>query len=381
MTLPLLIVGASARAAAWSALRAGLTPFAADLFTDRDLNSVAPCVRVPPDAYPEGLIGTAAAQPASPWLYTGALENRPDLVDRLAAFRPLWGNHGATLRVARDPIAVAEVVRSAGLPVPEVRLAPDGLPRDGSWLRKPLASAGGRDVAALGPDTAPARRPVYFQERIDGLSLSAVFIAAGGKAVLAGVTRQLVGRAGAEFAYRGNLAPWPVEAKSLRRIETLGNALVHRIGLVGLFGVDLVLDDNGRPWPVEVNPRYTASVEVIELATGRPLMDDHRRACEGRDIALSPLQPSPRRFVAKEIVYAETDGLFCHDEPPLAVATDPFRIPCVADVPEAGTPIAAGDPVLTVFAEGPTPEEALHALERARGEWERRWAAPGLKGS
>ena len=37
-------------------------------------------------------------------------------------------------------------------------------------------------------------------------------------------------------------------------------------GLRGLFGVDFILG-NDQPWPVEVNPRYTASLEVLEYAT------------------------------------------------------------------------------------------------------------------
>src|SRR5207253_1175133 len=143
VTTPLLILGVSARAAAWSALRAGLSPSAADLFADRDLAAVAPCVRVGPNSYPRGLLAAAEALPAGPWLYTGALENHPDLVDDLAGRRPLWGNSGPVLRAARDPLAVAAAVRAAGLPAPEVRLDPAGLTRDGSWLCKARASSGG----------------------------------------------------------------------------------------------------------------------------------------------------------------------------------------------------------------------------------------------
>ena len=42
-------------------------------------------------------------------------------------------------------------------------------------------------------------------------------------------------------------------------------------GLAGWFGVDFILRD-GIPWPVEINPRYTASVEIHELASGRSLL-------------------------------------------------------------------------------------------------------------
>ena len=99
MSESITIVGASARAAAQSALRAGLRPFAGDLFADADLAGACPTVQVP--QYPDGLEGLLASAPAGGWMYTGALENHPDLVDRLAEMRPLWGNRGDVLRRVR----------------------------------------------------------------------------------------------------------------------------------------------------------------------------------------------------------------------------------------------------------------------------------------
>ena len=66
----LLIIGASARAAAMSAIRSGFEPWAADRFGDLDLRACAPTVQV--DDYPAGLEQALSAAPAGPWLYTGA---------------------------------------------------------------------------------------------------------------------------------------------------------------------------------------------------------------------------------------------------------------------------------------------------------------------
>ena len=51
----LLIVGASARAAAWSARRAGFDVVAADLFADTDLQQLAKTIQVEPREYPQAL--------------------------------------------------------------------------------------------------------------------------------------------------------------------------------------------------------------------------------------------------------------------------------------------------------------------------------------
>ncbi len=53
-------------------------------------------------------------------MYTGGLENHPDLVDRIRATRPLLGNPGSVLAEVRDPFQVGEVYRRAGISCPAV---------------------------------------------------------------------------------------------------------------------------------------------------------------------------------------------------------------------------------------------------------------------
>jgi uncharacterized protein len=378
----LLIVGASARSAAWSARRAGLMPSAADLFADRDLASVAPCTRVCPRDYPDGLLDAADTFSPGPWIYTGAIENRPDLIEALSRQRPLRGNHAATVRDVRDPVAVSAILRAAGLPATETRSAPPNLPLEGAWLRKPLASAGGLGIEHYTGSEATPERPSYYQRRCLGPSLSAVFVGTEAGAVLASITRQLIGRPGAAFVYRGNVAPWRVTDATARQLIAIGRVVAERFGLVGLFGIDFVVERDGEPRAVEVNPRYTASVEVIELAIGRPLLSDHLRACEGLRLQeFETPAPAPRRHVAKEIVFAEAGFLFEGDAPVDFPATDPFRVPRAADIPHRGTRFAPGEPVLTVFGEGKTVGAALRALARERTWWEQRFRRCGITGS
>lgn len=371
---PVLILGASTRAAAHSALRAGLIPTCIDLFADRDLTALCSARAIPHGRYPDGFAQFASEAAPSPWFYTGGLENHPELVNEIARARPLWGNSGDVLRGVRDPLAVERVLRAAGLPVPRVRLDTQGLPRDGTWLIKPLASAGGQGIHPLEIESPSAGRPVYYQERVAGVSLSAIFVGFHRDTKLMGVTRQWTGRIGAPFAYAGSVGPWPVSPVVLARLESLGRALSCASGVRGLFGVDFILRDN-IPWPVEVNPRYTASVEVLELALGRAFLAEHRRAFEDPDGAPSEPLENERRdragCVGKLIVFAPfacrfPDEIAWH---PADVRT--FAIPEVADVPHPGTLFERGDPVLTVFASGRSAAacEARLLLERAR--WHR----------
>jgi len=373
--MDLLILGASTRAAAASALRAGLSPRCADLFADRDLRAIAPVARLDRHSYPDGLEAIAAQAPPGPWMYTGALENHPDLVDRIARARPLWGNPGATLRAVRDPIAVAEVLARAGLPCPGVRREMDGLPRDGSWLIKPIASAGGLGIRPLTPDAPPAPDPPhYYQERIEGVDLAALFVGDRRGARLLGVTRQWIGgdRARGAFAYRGSLGPWPISDAAHARTGALGSTLAAAFGLVGLFGVDLVMR-GGCPWPVEVNPRYTASVEVLERALGASFLADHARAFDPStpvsDRTRTP--PPPPRAVGKVVVFAPSACRFPHG---VIAGRRPSRR--FADLPESGASFAEREPVMTLLQSAGSLDDCRRILEARLSLWTRRLARP-----
>jgi predicted ATP-grasp superfamily ATP-dependent carboligase len=375
----LLIVGASARAAAFSALRAGLRPECADLFADADLAARCAVRRVDPKQYPQGFADLPLLQSSGPWLYTGGLENHPDVVEAMADRRqPLWGNPAPVLRRVRSPFEVRAVLRGAGLPCPEVWQGESPPPPDGHWLVKPLAGAGGSGVRLWG---GPARslpgRPAYWQEFIEGEAGAAVYVGDGETATLLGVTRQLVGEAwlhANRFAYCGSVGPMSLRAVERRAFEDIGSALVRGFGMRGLFGVDCVTRD-GAAYPVEVNPRYTSSVEVIEYATRTPALALHRRVFEPQ-AALPPPRRVASAVVGKAILFARRPFRFPAQGPwRSAVGTVRARLggmPAFADIPHEGEPLAEGKPVLSFFAGASTVARCLGALRQTAADLDRR---------
>ncbi len=374
MSRRLVILGASARAAAGSARRAGFTPWSADLFADVDLQRLGTAVRV--SDYPQGLIRAVATAPRADWLYTGGLENHPELVDRIAARRRLLGNRGAILRAVRDPVTLAETFGRAGIAAPEVVRDAAPLPRDGTWLRKPLDSCGGVGIEPYGPhsteepEQACGERGWCYQRRIRGRSISAVFVAAAGGAVLLGITRQLIGnrwQAPHPFQYAGSLGPLRLEAAMWDRIGRIGRVAAECFGLAGLFGVDLIEAD-AAAWPVEINPRFPASVEILERAGAVEAVGLHVAACRGGllpDEVAMPIEGCH----GKLIVYAGHD--FVVGEAFAAFADRPMRAepwPVMTDVPAVGTAIARGHPVATVHAQAATPAQVERVLRRRAAE-------------
>src|ERR1700685_703337 len=114
-----MIFGASGRSAAESALRAGVRPVCADLFADEARREIAEIL--PVDAYPSGLVEAVAQAPDVPWIYTGALENRPGLLAKLGGLRTLWGNPADVVRAVRNPFRLHAVLEGSRLPALAVR--------------------------------------------------------------------------------------------------------------------------------------------------------------------------------------------------------------------------------------------------------------------
>lgn len=399
----LLIFGASARAAAFSALRAGMQPSCADLFADLDLQARCPVMRVEGSSYPYSFLDLIQLELPGPWMYTGGIENRPELVAAMARQRTLWGNNSTILSPLRRPEACARMLRSRlgpalcsaltlggirsvlallfrsrGFVVPRVWYSPLGrLPRQGRWLIKPRAGAGGTGIRFLTPALPSldfGRH--YLQEFIEGPSCAAVYVGTAEGARLLGATSQLVGESwlhAAPFHYCGSIGPLEFGSDLRWRFERLGDVLSAAFVPRGLFGIDCVLRD-GVPYPVEVNPRYTASVEVIEYATGVAALAWHRRAFDP-DAPEPKSRPAAAPVVGKAILFARAPLTFPADGPWTATLRQPgdvWDLPAFADIPAAGTPIRAGRPVLTFFAGGNSVADCRAALQRIAADLDAR---------
>lgn len=373
MKQPLAIVGASTRSAAASAVRAGFQPLAADLFGDADLQRIATTTRIRP--YPEGFLDWLRAVEPPGWIYTGALENYPELVDQMAWIAPLLGNPGDVLARVRSPWELSDALRGAGLLFPETRVSAEGLPVDGGWLTKTYNGASGSGVRVFGGKERTTEQ-VCYQRRIDGTPCAAVYISDAGNAQLLGVTRQIIGEPWLRahgFQYAGSIGPWPVSEATRKALVHLGSVLSERFELAGLFGVDFILNGE-QVWTVEVNPRYTASVEIVERYTGVSAIAAHVVACgtpssdiERAGASLPPVgaEDAPARLLChgKATLFANRDIVVSQAFADFSSA-ESFCTPWprLGDVSVAGTPIENGRPILTMFASGANVSEVEQQL-------------------
>jgi predicted ATP-grasp superfamily ATP-dependent carboligase len=376
---PILIVGASTRAAAFSALRAGLRPICGDLYADADLRRFAEIVPVPD--YPAHLTEAVRHARAASWMYTGALENAPRQIGRLSETRTLWGNAPEAVLPSRDPAHICRILADGQGGHLDFRFAANPPPRDGAWLLKPLRGGGGRGIEIWEPaavESRTLREPHYFQRRQIGLPISALYLAAPGGVWLLGAARQLIGlpELGARpFGYCGSLAPLPLPDSVVRQLRAVGQSLGIACGLRGLFGCDFLYDGNNA-WLTELNPRYTASVELFEFTYQVPLLDWHRRACLGfletaagnelrwdwdREIT-ARLPRTPSRVAGKAIVFARGSTEIASLEHLIPTEVTLESLPDFADLPMPGSRLGTGEPICTVFSQAAAADECFERL-------------------
>ncbi len=356
----ILIVGLTTRAIAESAVGAGHDVLTVDYFGDLDQKRICPNVSLCERGLnysADALLEVAADLSFDAVVYCGGLENHPDAVAQLARGKALLGNGPDTLRRVRDPATVLPFLAARGFEVPRtLESAPTtelAQADAGTWLVKPAAGGGGQGIRIWRGQLLRSRQ--ILQERITGIPASVAFVSDGRQVVLLGWSEQLPGPG---FRYGGNLLPIDAPTAVWEELRDIAGALTAEFGLVGLNGVDFILRD-ARPVVLEVNPRYTASMELVELALGVRVFEIHVAACQedlavARGVGAKLPARGDERYWGKSIVYA--DATVEVREPALWIERG------VHDVPRPGAAIRKGHPICTVLASGPSRDVCLSRL-------------------
>ena len=203
-------------------------------------------------------------------------------------------------------------------------------------------------------------RGCYLQEFVDGIPCSVAFASAQGRAAPMGVFRQLIGDAafGASgFTYCGNILTLPGDAQDDAVIDAacgLAQIVAETFGIVGVNGVDFVAHD-GIACPIEINPRWCASMELVERAFGLSIFGTHAGACTTGTLPTFDLVRARRALGAaygKAVVFTRADMLVGDARVWIRRGSLSANA-STRDIPPPGARIRAGRPVCTVFAEGP----------------------------
>ncbi len=360
--------GASVRAAAESAKRAGFSVLGIDQFGDTD--TLAACnrhIRITAETELEQLAGIRGGLPL---LRVGGLSRLGWIVPRVAGER----TDAASLIAATvakqigEPEYLRALAAAAGIEFP-MTLGGEEFgtsARHGRWLRKNRHSCGGLAVRWLDPAAAhKINSSECLQRWINGTPYGATLITNGDGVSLLGVCRMLFTRqSDRPFVYAGSLGPLSVPRMIAARLLRLGRELVAQSKFRGLFNVDFVVDRRGKPWLLEINPRWSSSSELIErglIDRGR-IRDAHhagdslvRRwidALEGGEIrslddglAEKPQSRSPCPVYLKRIIYARRTTRFDHTTATQLL----WGNESLHDIPADGHLVLAGQPICTLI--------------------------------
>jgi predicted ATP-grasp superfamily ATP-dependent carboligase len=374
--LKILILGVTTRAIAESAVRTQHKIVTLDYFGDRDQKEIVENYSLLRGFIPDGGSDVRfSAQKllcatrrlginADAIVYVSGLESFPDVLELLARDHLLLGNSPNAVRQVRTWSRLRTVCRETNIPLPDLVLKGEQLPpfvtetgKNGGlrWLHKPIHGSSGHGITFW--DGQPLDETHMLQTWVRGRHASAAFVANGERCVVVGITEQLIGcrELGARgFAWCGNILPLAVPDENwttlIKEIERVATILTQRFGLQGLNGVDLVVTDSEegriRPYLIEINPRYTASMELVELAYGINLFSFHLAALQGQLPRFNLLDRLGHdlNYWGKGIVYAHRSVV--------APDTDGWRALNRRDVPFRGDRFDTGGPVCTVLACG-----------------------------
>jgi uncharacterized protein len=354
----LLIAAISGRAIAQSARRAGFMPLVADFFADVDTQQAAhACHKLDGDiargmqwaSLSRALAALAAASPSPLGLvYGSGFEDRPELLTRIAKSWRVLCNDAATVERLKDPESFFAALDRLGVAHPLTvsrSVAKEGC----AWLVKRTGGAGGSHIGVAA--AARARGNVYYQERVDGHAVSALFVANGEKARVLGFSEQWTAPCKrSPWRYGGAVRPARLAAAAKEAMVAAVEHVTSAFSIKGLASADFMVHGQGAML-LEINPRPGATLDIFDSAA-KPLLGLHLDAVMQGKLPQGELNLNGA--MASAIVFARK---------PVSVPFTMSWANWAADKPNPGEIIDKNRPICTVWARAATQARAKSLVE------------------
>jgi predicted ATP-grasp superfamily ATP-dependent carboligase len=356
----LLIASVSARALAEAARRAGFTPLVADFFADADTQAAAHACRKLTglargfrwrSLYPAlCALAERAPSPVLGVVYGSGFEDRPELLRLMSQRWPLLGTGATTVARLKSPEDFFATLDRLGIAHPPTQSATPS--RGEKWLAKKRGGAGGSHIVPS--RLASAKADVYFQEHVAGRTVSALFVACGGKARVLGFSEQWTAPLPSRpWRYGGAVSPADLPPTVAREMTATVKKLARVYPIAGLASADFLLCDDV-PLLLEINPRPGATLDIFDRGR-RKLVSLHLEAARDGKLPTRALQF--RDAMASSIVYAARRA---------QAPADGAWPAWVADRPQPLEWIDKSRPICTVSARAATSAGARRLAESRR---------------
>lgn len=348
----LLVIALSARPYVEAAKRAGYAVTAIDGFADKQTVELADkTIVVGFDSYgfdsygfeADALLSAVQKLDASQYLgfvYGSGLDAQPELLEKIASVIPLIGNSAACVKAVKTASSFFSALQQCNIAYPLVFDSLSANHHADVYLSKFAGGCGGTHIKLAGKNDELAANH-YYQQYVDGRSVSLLFLANGTQAEVVGFNEQwLSPSVEMPFRYGGAVSHIVLPQSIQQQLIEAARKLTLAFGLLGLNSLDAIVQDDS-VYVLEVNPRLSATFDLYENA-GLNLMDCHVQASLKQLDISSYSNQSGMQSKAHAIVYAPFD----------------IVIPAIFDWPEwaVDTPlpgsqsVRGGAPICTVIA-------------------------------
>jgi predicted ATP-grasp superfamily ATP-dependent carboligase len=191
----------------------------------------------------------------------------------------------------------------------------------------------------------------YFQQKVDGLPFSVLFLADGKSSRIVGFNTQWVvaDNPSQPYLFQGMANRYDLSDQNQRLIEKWITSIVVETGLQGLNSIDC-LDVDGELFVLEINPRPSASVTLYDLDYAHGLLAEHINCFTGEAWSDAQKQGQVRGMW---VVYAPAD---------LQIHKHLKWPPWVSDRPVINSVFNCGEPLCTLQASADTVTLVKHKL-------------------
>ena len=342
-----LVAGFSTRHVVQSAFSAGFPVYAVDHFCDQDLTwYTKDRVRFDElEELPSAIEEICHRHQFDLIVMTSGAEDLPtDL--------PVCGTSQEKVRRFLDKLDMQHFFEDLGVPVA-------GLAGEGEYpaMIKPRRGAGGwRNAIANSEEEIAAWKDLYpgvpylSQRLVHGVPSSVCCVADGIRARAIATNEQLLrGEGGPVFGFCGSVTPFE-HAQSSAMIA-IAETIAAASGCSGTVGIDFVAGKE--PYVIEINPRFQATVDTVEMAMACNMFQLHVDACRGM---LPETSFHPEMYAARRILFAEKD---------INVHTNLKHLfPIISDIPWPDSFFEEDQAITSVYGRGETREAALTILDK-----------------
>jgi len=285
-------------------------------------------------------------------LFCGPVETSPAVIDTARRKFNVLNPPSGAVAVCRT-LSFLKKVAGNGMDFPDTDY--DG---HGNWVIKSLNSSGGTGIRAY--DGRP-NEGEYSQRLIDGQAIGACFAgSSGGETRLIGISRHITGDPlfrQPPFQYGGLIYPADVGRDAEEILGKFGKKVAESSGISGFWGADFILS-NEKLWLLEINPRFTATLELIALEHGLDLVAEQGGMLNG---AGPPALTAPARVRGTAVCYADGNMVFGKPADWFAKGA--------RDIPHGGEMFKKGEPVISIYANGDSAEQIISRLKKTAADF------------